>query len=147
MDGPADLDFLFQKYGRAAGPTPALLKAVAYVESRFNPLAVNEEHNADKKLGRDVDSLGLMQVLYPDTATSIEPGVTREAMFDPETNVRIGAAVLGAFVRRFPAKDADGFSWAGVASYNAGSPKYKTPGILVNQEYVNQVKAAWNRYA
>jgi len=57
------------------------------VESRFNPRA-----------GSPAGAVGLTQ-LMPATAREFHPGITREALLDPATNLRIGFRYLRALIR------------------------------------------------
>lgn len=91
----------------AGGLTPAHMYAVMRQESGFDPDVVSY-----------ADAIGLMQLL-PDTAIPMARRVgleiTREMLFDPEVNTRIGAAYVGGLVSRFgvplgfPAFNAGGF--------------------------------------
>jgi soluble lytic murein transglycosylase-like protein len=68
------------------GIDPDLAFRLVRVESNFNPRAVSP-----------VGALGLAQ-LMPATARYFKPGVTREELFDPATNVRIGLRYLRALL-------------------------------------------------
>jgi len=96
---------------------PALLSAVAYQESGFDPRARSRS-----------DALGLMQ-LKLGTARDVarwarDPVPAEAALFDPETNVRYGARYLARLTRRF-----DGSVAAALSAYNAGpgslSPRWR----------------------
>lgn len=96
---------------------PALLFAVAYQESRFDPRARSRS-----------DALGLMQLKLA-TAGDVarwarEPAPTEATLFDAETSVRYGARYLARLMRRF-----DGSVAAGLSAYNAGpgslSPRWR----------------------
>lgn len=55
------------------------------------------------------------------------------SLFEPIVNLRVGAEVLRYKARRFG-------SWkAGIAAYNAGSPRRMDDGLFVNQRYVDKV--------
>lgn len=90
------------------GIDPWLVYAVAWVESGFDP----------RSLGR-AGERGLMQML-PATARSVagrfgEPNLHPDRLFDPETNVRLGAAYLAELLRAHggdPAK--------ALTAYNSG---------------------------
>ena len=87
---------------------PALLFAVAYQESRFDPRARSRS-----------DALGLMQLKLA-TARDVarwarEPRPGEAALFEPETNVRYGARYLTRLLHRF-----DGSVAAALSAYNAG---------------------------
>ena len=89
----------------AGGLTPAHMYAVMRQESGFNPDVVSY-----------ADAIGLMQLL-PETALPMARRVglelTREMLFDPEVNTRIGAAYVGGLVSRFGVP-------LGFAGFNAG---------------------------
>lgn len=90
---------------------PALVKAVVWRESRFNP----------KVRGR-VGEIGLMQV-RPLTAQEWAQAQNRQRafagdLFEPETNVEIGAWYLSKLLRRY-AKTDQPVAYA-LADYNAG---------------------------
>lgn len=100
---------LIEDYAAEQTLDPALVAAVIYNESRFDPGAVSR-----------VGARGLMQIM-PDTAEwlahklSEEDGYSFERMFDAETNIRFGCWYLGYLSRSFggdPVKIA--------ASYHAG---------------------------
>ena len=90
------------------GLDPALLAAVIYRESKFDPKAVSSS-----------GAIGLMQLL-PDTAEGIAQytGGSRyrvEDLYDPEINVRYGAFYLKRLLRKY-----DGDVRLALAAYNAG---------------------------
>lgn len=146
--GPrSSYDGLFYRYAIAHGVPARLMFAVVRVESDFNAHAVNEEKDADAKRGRDVDSLGLCQILYPDTARLLDPLVQRDDLFNPEINLNLGFRLMAGLLRAYPQKDADGFNSSAVAAYNAGSPRRTASGTFINQAYVDKVHRAWRTYA
>lgn len=136
---------IFDQVARARGVSKALLLAITFVESHFDPRAFNEEEAADRRRGRDVDAIGLMQILYPDTALGFRPGISMESLYDPETNIDLGALVIRDNIKRWPTTDEAGFPFLAVSAYQAGSPKY-VAGSLSNQLYVDQVREAWLGY-
>jgi len=82
-----------QSAARAAGLSPAHLYAVMRQESGYDPDAVSY-----------ADAIGLMQLIPPTAARLAEDmglELEREMLFDPAVNVRLGAAYVGALVRRF----------------------------------------------
>ena len=86
---------------------PALLAAVIYRESKFNPKAVSSS-----------GAIGLMQLL-PETAKGIAQytGGAKfqvEDLYDPEINVRYGAFYLRRLLRKY------GEVSTALAAYNAG---------------------------
>lgn len=96
---------------RQYGVDPALVKAVVWQESRFDPLA----------RGR-AGEIGLMQVTDPAAqewaeAARVYP-VPEDHLFDPRTNVMAGTWYLAKLIRRYAASD-DPLPFA-LADYNAG---------------------------
>lgn len=91
---PLEYEHILRAHGENYGLDPALLAAVVYVESRFDP-------NAESEAG----ALGLMQLL-PDTAKGIalRTGGDRFVVADlrdPEINVRYGAWYLEHLLSRY----------------------------------------------
>ena len=91
-----------------SSPEPALLFAVAYQESRFDPRARSRS-----------DALGLMQLKLA-TAREVarwlgDPVPDEGTLFDPATSVRYGARYLARLLRRF-----DGSVAVALSAYNAG---------------------------
>ena len=109
--------FVFPRDSVVAALEPALLFAITYQESAFDPRARSSS-----------DALGLMQ-LKLSTARDVarwarDPAPTEAALFDPETSVRYGARYLARLTRRF-----DGSVAAALSAYNAGpgslSPRWR----------------------
>jgi soluble lytic murein transglycosylase-like protein len=75
---PADLAMAIEDIALAEGIEPHLAFEIVRVESNFNPNAVSP-----------AGALGLAQVM-PATAEIYRPGITREQLFDRDTNLRIG---------------------------------------------------------
>lgn len=146
---PYEIPFanLFDVIAFTMGVPRRLMIAIVAHESGFNPRAVNLETAADKRKGRNVDSIGLAQILWPDTAKALSPNVQREDLFDPYVNLSLQALLLRELLLRFPSKLFDGFPADAVAAYNAGSPrKVSGSSEYVNQGYVNAVHAQWRKY-
>jgi hypothetical protein len=122
----------FSAAGAQSQVDPALLAAVAYVESGFAPDVI------DCTRGSSAGALGLMQFM-PGTAQSrgVDPCDPREAIF--------GAAV---FLRQL--HDQFGAWELAVAAYNAGpGAVQRAGGIPVNGEterYVPRVMEKWDQY-
>ncbi|MDR3213344.1 MAG: transglycosylase SLT domain-containing protein [Azoarcus sp.] len=76
--------------GRRFGVDPMLLVAMIAVESSFNPFAESQ-----------VGAQGLMQVIPRYHMDKIGAGAGKDALFDPELNVRVGAQVLREGLRRY----------------------------------------------
>ena len=85
-----DLVTMAHAAGRQMGLDPLLIIAVMAVESRFNPLA---ESVAGAK--------GVMQVIPKyHLAKFREVGGDKWSVFDPETNILVGAQILKEYLRR-----------------------------------------------
>ena len=118
---------------------PALLKAIMAAESGFNPTAVSPK-----------GALGLMQ-LMPATAERYGvSGDTRKSigqkLFDPKTNIRLGARYLRDLRAMFPGKQD-----LVIASYNAGEgavQKYRNtiPPYPETRNYVQLVTQFYQFY-
>ncbi|TVO62684.1 transglycosylase SLT domain-containing protein [Denitromonas ohlonensis] len=72
------------------GLDPLLIVAVMAIESSFNPMAEST-----------VGAQGLMQVIPRFHQDKIGPDATPESLFDPVTNVRVGALVIQEGLRRY----------------------------------------------
>ncbi len=119
---------LFEEVARRVGLDPALLKAVARVESGFNPQAVSPK-----------GAMGLMQ-LMPETAQVL--GVRRP--FDPRENVLGAARFLKSLLREF------GDLRKALAAYHAGPEVVRrygdVPPYPETQKYVQQVMRYFHLY-
>lgn len=115
---------LFVQAGARHGVSPALLAAVAKVESGYNPRAVSP-----------AGAQGLMQLM---PATARELGVTDP--FDPRMAVDGAARLLSSLLREF------GSLPLALAAYNAGSGAVRQYGGIPpypeTQAYVRKVQAA-----
>ncbi|MFN8223764.1 MAG: lytic transglycosylase domain-containing protein [Gaiellales bacterium] len=104
---PLRYESLIRTHARNYDLDPALLAAVVYTESRFNPKAVSE-----------AGAIGLMQLL-PETARGIAVRTGGDAfvtddLYDPEINVRYGSWYLRNLVRKY------GDVRIALAAYHAG---------------------------
>lgn len=120
------------QYGTAYGIDPALIMAVTWQESRFSPTAIRQEPQIGDA------SRGLMQVLWS-TAQSVASALglsltDPSQLFDPDTNVAIGARYLADQIARYGGKIE-----AALAAYNAGAARTSASGAYVNQRYVDAV--------
>jgi len=113
-----------RRAARAHGLDPALLAAVAAVESGFDPHAVSHK-----------GAQGLLQLM---PATARRFGV--QDSFDPEQNVEGGAKYLGWLLKRF-----SGDLELALAGYNAGEgtvDRYRgIPPYAETEQYVDRVLA------
>ena len=122
----AELESLAANVARRHGLDPALVLAVASVESGFQPKAVSRK-----------GAQGLMQ-LMPDTATSL--GVVDA--FDPETNLEGGSRYLAELITLY-----GGNLTKALAAYNAGPGAVKRHGgVPPYQETRAYVKKVLERY-
>jgi soluble lytic murein transglycosylase-like protein len=117
-------DPYINQVAREHGVDPTLVKAVALVESGFNPKAVSSK-----------GAKGLMQ-LMPSTAKRY--GISD--LHDPYQSLRAGAAHLRDLLDQY-----DGNVTLALAAYNAGSGAVKryggVPAYQETQQYVKKVQA------
>lgn len=85
----ADLAGLILDVALAEGIEPELAFRLVKIESQFNDRAVSS-----------VGAIGLTQVM-PNTARYFERGITREALFERRTNLRIGFRYLRALIGEY----------------------------------------------
>lgn len=100
-------DFAAREYGVDAD----LLRAIAHVESRNSPWAINVNRNGS------VD-VGVMQINDIHAPVLATVGISRRMLFDPCLNIRTGAWVLSGAVKRH------GYTWRAVMAYNGTNPAY-----------------------
>lgn len=119
--GGTDLKSIFSEASKRYGVSLDLLKAVAKIESNFNPRATSR-----------AGAMGIMQ-LMPETAAWL--GVTDA--YDPEQNIMGGARLLKLLLNEF-----DGKTELALAAYNAGAGNvHKYNGIPPFAETQNYVRA------
>lgn len=123
---PENIKQLIEAAARETGLDPALLAAVASVESGFNPKAVSPK-----------GAMGVMQ-LIPTTARSL--GVSDP--FDPAQNIRAGARYLRSLLDRF------GDLELALAAYNAGPNAVEAyGGVPPYPETLSYVRVVLERYS
>jgi soluble lytic murein transglycosylase len=150
---------------KAAYPTGYLslirLHAGMSVDPFLAAAIIREESQYDARALSRVGAIGLMQVM-PATAQSLArklggPAIVREALFDQETNIRMGVRYLEQLLQQF-----SGNLIYAVAAYNAGPPivatwitKYgsKDPDEFVElipyvetRQYVKRVLRSYREY-
>jgi soluble lytic murein transglycosylase-like protein len=112
---------------------PWLLAAIAKVESGFDPAAVNATHA--QRTG-SVD-LGLMQINSQWLPVLARHGISRDALFEPCTNVNVGAWILAGLFARY------GVTWEAVGAYNAGCARLEPRRCAaLRASYARKVDAA-----
>lgn len=138
---PLEYERILRTHGKNYELDPALLAAVVYVESRFDP-------NAESAAG----AIGLMQLL-PDTAKAIALRTGGDSFVvadlrDPEINVRYGSWYLSSLLDRY------GDTRTALAVYHAGQGnvdrwRYERSGIAFaeTRDYVSDVERLRAVYA
>lgn len=105
---------------------PALLKAIVEVESGYDPDAVRDE-------GSGRVSVGLAQILWPDTARGLGFTGTMDQLKDPLVNLSLAARLLRELLDRY------GTVPHAVSHYNCGRcPVYR--------DYTLRVLALYKEY-
>ncbi len=111
---------------------PWLLYSIAYVESRYNPTAVNRANR-----NGTVDT-GLMQVNSVHWPDLRKYGIEPTALYNACASTYIGAWVLAQKQRRY------GNTWEAIAAYNVGS--IDTPARrAVGLKYARKVYEAYQK--
>jgi soluble lytic murein transglycosylase-like protein len=87
----------------------ALLYAIAQTESGLNPLAIGRNGNGSR-------DIGLMQINSTWLPTLASHGINEHDLFEPCTNIHVGAWILAGNVSRL------GYTWDAVGAYNATRP-------------------------
>ncbi len=110
---------------------PALLLAIIHAESNFNPYAVSHK-----------GAVGLMQ-LMPSTARWMAPGVSRKQLFNPATNIELGARYLRYLANRY-----NGDARKILVAWNAGPGRLDRGHIPRETEvFVRRVHSLYQLYA
>jgi soluble lytic murein transglycosylase-like protein len=112
----AALAHCFEQAGQRYGVPPALLRAIAVVESAGSAAAVNRSHES-RTSSRD---LGLMQINSRWLPQLAPFGIDEAVLLgDACTNVHVGAWVLSQLFARY------GAGWEAVGAYNAACTSLK----------------------
>ena len=100
--------FCFEEAGAQYGINPQILRAIAKVESNFNPRAINYNTNGTY-------DFGLMQI------NSIwAPTIGKErwnSLGDPCSNAKTGAWILSMCMEKY------GYTWKAIGCYNSQTPE------------------------
>ena len=99
--------FCFEEAGLQYGINPQILRAIAKVESNFNPAAVNYNTNGTY-------DFGLMQI-----NTIWAPTIGKErwnSLGDPCNSVKTGAWILSMCMEKY------GYTWKAIGCYNSQTP-------------------------
>ena len=115
-----------KKQALKLGLEPSLALSMAKVESGYDPNAVSPK-----------GAIGVLQIM-PELAWDFR--ISREMLFDPEINIRVGLSQIKSLLNRFD-QDLE----LSLAAYNAGAGRvvkagYKIPPIRETQAYVRKVK-------
>ena len=101
------LAFCFEEAGQQYGINPQILRAIAKVESNFNPRAVNRNSNGTY-------DFGLMQI---NSSWASTLGKKRwEAQGDACYNTKTGAWILAMCINKY------GYNWKAIGCYNSQTP-------------------------
>lgn len=114
----------------------------AAVEQGLEPAAVfgliATESGFDSRAVGRAGAVGLMQI-KPSTARAYDPGATRERLFNPEFNLRVGIAHLRRELAHFR------HDWTlGLLSYNMGRTRLSRAlarGVVPSNRYASKVLA------
>lgn len=98
----------------------ALLYAIARTESGLNPQAIGCNTNGSR-------DIGLMQINSAWLPTLASHGIGERDLFEPCTNIHVGAWILAGNVARL------GYTWEAVGAYNAATP-------ALRRAYVEKVR-------
>ncbi|MGI9296681.1 MAG: lytic transglycosylase domain-containing protein [Gammaproteobacteria bacterium] len=120
-------DTCFDSTAEYFGIAPSLLKAIGWVESRFDPDAVSKK-----------GAIGVMQV-HSWWFSRLPQGVDEKALRKPCVNIVVGAWILSQEIGRF------GATWRAVAAYNTGAGRLDR---MINSgvDYVELVQRAIARF-
>ena len=107
-----------------------LLYAMARAESGLNPRAIGRNRNGSR-------DIGLMQINSAWLPRLALYGISERELFDPCTNIHIGAWILAGNIHRL------GNTWEAVGAYNAVTPALRQAYIVkVRRHLPSQAAAA-----
>jgi soluble lytic murein transglycosylase-like protein len=113
---------------------PALLYAIAEVETDFDPRAIEHPRNGTR-------SIGVMQINSVWFEKLAAAGISEKDLYDPCINIHAGAWILSQEVQRY------GYTWEAIGAYNAGPYDSRSHHWKVRyyRKYAEKVLAAWKR--
>ena len=91
----------------------SLLHAIARTESGVDPAAIGRNRNGSR-------DIGLMQINSTWLDTLARHGIAEQDLFDPCTNIHVGAWILAHNFHRH------GYTWEAVGAYNATRPALRS---------------------
>lgn len=102
-----------------------LLYSIGWVESGFNPNAVNRNKNGSVDLGAmQINTIWLKELQ--------KYGITERHLMDGCTSVYVGAWILSKSIKRY------GYTWRAIGAYNSATPS-------IGFKYAKKVYAAHQR--
>jgi len=113
--------------GKHFNLSPRLIFAVAYTESNLRPDAIGRNKNGSR-------DIGIMQINTWWLPTLKKYGITEKDLFDPLTNIYVGAWILAQNMRRF------GPRWKAIGAYNSSKVRYQ-------KKYIRKVMANYQLVA
>lgn len=125
----------FDEAGMQYGINPQILRAIARVESGFNPRAVNWNTNGSY-------DFGVMQINSSWGHTYGEEWWS--TLGDPCTNIKAGAMILASCMKKY------GYTWEGIGCYNSQTPGKRNKYALTvfkqlqSIERIDEAKAIGN---
>lgn len=109
----AQVDACLKAAAQRHGVPYPVLRAIAHVESGFNPAAVRKPYAAG---GDSTWDYGLMQINSGWLPTLARWGIEKQHLFHPCVSADVGAWILSDNIRRL------GYTWDAIGAYNAKTP-------------------------
>ena len=97
----------FDEAGQEYGINPRILRAIAKVESNYNPRAINRNTNGTY-------DFGVMQI--NSTWYAVLGKERWNSLGDPCTNIKTGASILSSCIESY------GYTWEAIGCYNSRTP-------------------------